>query len=712
MKPTIRKFVIAAVCTLLPAGVTFSQQANSAEAKLRAAMDKETVDGDLKGAIELYNKIAQGKDRATAARALIRMANAYEKLGDAESRRVYQSIVRDFPDQKEAVAYAQTRLGGSGSATLTKRVVDHEPVSPCYISDGYLSPDARWSMQSDLGGDIVICDLSTGQISQLFVKTDSNVFPRAQTPVPSPDSRQVVYSWDLGKGQNAQLRIVAREPRSKPRILVDNPQYSDFLVQGWLPDGKSVLVTIHNTNKTYQLARITTDAGQVTVLKSLDEWRLRNVPGRAQPSPDGRYITYGALAASPNGATAPQESADQHIFVVGVNGSPETEVVKTAGVNRDPFWSPDGKHILFISDRSGPFGLWSIPVTNGKAIDSASLVAGELGDIRPWGLRNGSYFYPESRERVESIAILNAKPNSVADRTTATEMFAGLAPSWSPDGKSIAFKRHLPGGKSDDYVLVARSVETGDERTYPTSLGATGLAPATWFHDNKSLLTGLHRPDGTESRFRVDLKNGEFKELPTVPDRPGLLSPDDKTLYVVSREGPGRNANGLPLLGQPDRRPDKILAVDLSTGQQRQVFESPAVGPNQGLAIALSPDGRTLAVGWLEIQPAKVHIGTMSVGGGDFREVYASDNPLYGAGILKWTPDGNSILFRQEQPPDASHWGMMRIPAQGGAPASLILRSSVMTGFDLSPDGSRFVIGDRVFVDHLVVLDNVLSVLK
>jgi lipopolysaccharide biosynthesis regulator YciM len=54
---------------------------------LRSAMETETVKGDLKGAIEQYRAIvAQTRDRAVAATALVRMADCYQKLGDAQAR--------------------------------------------------------------------------------------------------------------------------------------------------------------------------------------------------------------------------------------------------------------------------------------------------------------------------------------------------------------------------------------------------------------------------------------------------------------------------------------------------------------------------------------------------------------------------------------------------------------------------------------------------
>ena len=53
------------------------------ERLLKAAMNTELVDGNLKLAIEQYKKVADSGNRALAAQALLRMADCYQKLGDA-----------------------------------------------------------------------------------------------------------------------------------------------------------------------------------------------------------------------------------------------------------------------------------------------------------------------------------------------------------------------------------------------------------------------------------------------------------------------------------------------------------------------------------------------------------------------------------------------------------------------------------------------------
>jgi outer membrane protein assembly factor BamD (BamD/ComL family) len=94
------------------ASLTLSGQSQTAETMFEAARRLEVVDGNLKGAIKQYQAVVDrfgGTDRSAAARALLLMAEAYQKIGDAEAQRVYERLLHDFGDQKEAAAEARAR---------------------------------------------------------------------------------------------------------------------------------------------------------------------------------------------------------------------------------------------------------------------------------------------------------------------------------------------------------------------------------------------------------------------------------------------------------------------------------------------------------------------------------------------------------------------------------------------------------------------------
>src|SRR5438045_3649713 len=78
-------------------GMMTAQSGRGLDVQMKAAQQKADVQGDLKGAIEDYKKIvaAAGANRALKAQALVRMAECYQKLGDVESRTIYEQVVRE-----------------------------------------------------------------------------------------------------------------------------------------------------------------------------------------------------------------------------------------------------------------------------------------------------------------------------------------------------------------------------------------------------------------------------------------------------------------------------------------------------------------------------------------------------------------------------------------------------------------------------------------
>src|SRR5262249_4080244 len=120
------RFTIGAIAVLLlMTSLVAAQSVSQGELQFREALHKQQVEGDLNGAINLYQAIVSSKtaDKVVRAKALLQLAMAYDTLG-RQSESLYQQIVRDFPDQPAAVQ-AKAKLAAlrppAAPATMTMR---------------------------------------------------------------------------------------------------------------------------------------------------------------------------------------------------------------------------------------------------------------------------------------------------------------------------------------------------------------------------------------------------------------------------------------------------------------------------------------------------------------------------------------------------------------------------------------------------------------
>jgi Tol biopolymer transport system component len=445
--------------------LTLAQKSNSPEVLLQRAIQKEMVDGDLKGAIELYKKVmtAAGVSPRTAADALVHIGLAYERTGDVEARKAYERVMREYSGQAEAVTTAQRRLAGLNLKQqpegLTARLICRD----CGDSDGSVASNGTLMATTDWeNGGIILRDLSTGRVTKISTGSsakDSIAFPLS--PVLSRDARSIAYRVSMS-GTQDKLYVIGREAGAKPILMVDDPAFRGISPAGWSPDSKSVLVKLRNADSTSQLAWVSVLDRKIKTLP----WRVEGVISHPTISPDGRYIAY---AAAKNAAlrSSTQAPSGRHIYVVASEGSgKEEEVVREAG-NDSPSWTPDGKHILFLSDRSNNIGLWSVAVQNGRVSGRPARLRPNTGRIDPLELTIGdSYYYTLDQSPYDEIFIGDVRSGTLqASLSSGESTPGGQTPGWSLDGKFIAFSR-LRFGEPNAYDAVVRTVETGVEKVY------------------------------------------------------------------------------------------------------------------------------------------------------------------------------------------------------------------------------------------------------
>lgn len=108
------RWVIAGVVALSCGAAVLA--GHDAGRQLEAALHREIVIGDLRGAMDLYRDILASGDapRSVAAKALLQMGQCLEKLGQSEQAyNKYQRVASEYADQAQALTQARLRLAAS-----------------------------------------------------------------------------------------------------------------------------------------------------------------------------------------------------------------------------------------------------------------------------------------------------------------------------------------------------------------------------------------------------------------------------------------------------------------------------------------------------------------------------------------------------------------------------------------------------------------------
>ena len=243
MRNTTRTVPALLAAVLLLAVGLAAQSTGSAQALLRTATDTALVDGDLRAAITQYQAIVETfkTDRAVVATALVQMADLYEKLGDGQSRDVYERVLRDYAEQAEQVGVARARLAALDqprSPADPSTMVARQVWAPAADLHGAPSPDGRYFPYTDWEtGDLAVRDLLTGENRRL-TNTESwlDAGEFAHVAVPSPDGQQLAYGW-FNKDFFVELRLIALDG-SNPQVLYRNEDMAYIQPDAWSPDGK------------------------------------------------------------------------------------------------------------------------------------------------------------------------------------------------------------------------------------------------------------------------------------------------------------------------------------------------------------------------------------------------------------------------------------------------------------------------------------------
>jgi serine/threonine protein kinase len=132
---------------------------------------------------------------------------------------------------------------------------------------------------------------------------------------------------------------------------------------------------------------------------------------------------------------------DTDIYVMNADGSQKMCVACEPCDEAEPAWSPDGQYIVYQSNCGGSYDLWKVSVFGGSPIQIT--FTGEYDEREPDWFGNQIVYRrnpagDEERARRGDLRVVD--PNGFNDYSLGIE---GRGPSWSPDGRLLAFMSDL-----------------------------------------------------------------------------------------------------------------------------------------------------------------------------------------------------------------------------------------------------------------------------
>jgi TolB protein len=183
----------------------------------------------------------------------------------------------------------------------------------------------------------------------------------------SSDGRSVVFSSNRDGG-TSELYLVAADGSNMRQIPISPP--GDKLEPNLSVDGKRVVFELKTT-----LNGIDNYDIYVANLDGSSLQNLTNEPaGDIDPywSPDGRQVVFGS----------DREDSDMEIWVMNADGSNKRRLTRSPGFDAEPAWSPDSKHIAFESNRADSNG-FDIYVMDPSGNNVTQVVSESTDDFDP-----------------------------------------------------------------------------------------------------------------------------------------------------------------------------------------------------------------------------------------------------------------------------------------------------------------------------------------
>lgn len=304
----------------------------------------------------------------------------------------------------------------------------------------------------------------------------------------SPNGKVIVCALGETDSSHQTITIVEIDVEDGQERLLVKPNWFNARELQWLPDGRGLLMCVKeklssrdqiwqmsypgaavskvtDDMNNYLLFSLTADASKMIGVRaelSSNIWVSPNTDGSdAKTLAAGR----GRISWTPDGKVVyvSRSGVGWNIWLANADGTEPRQLTFSSEINDYPAVSPDGRYVVFHSDRTGADHLWRMNSDGSNQVQLTNGYAERNAAISPDG--RWVYYNTPADHKLWKVAIEGGEPIKLIDHYA-------LCPSVSPDGKLVAYYQVSNGPRK-------HSIRLGRVEDMET-VTQISLAPGSW----------------------------------------------------------------------------------------------------------------------------------------------------------------------------------------------------------------------------------------
>ncbi|NAS32377.1 amidohydrolase family protein [Flavobacteriaceae bacterium R38] len=395
-------------------------------------------------------------------------------------------------------------------------------------------------------------------------------------------------------------------------------------------------------------------------------------------SPDGKTLVFDMLG---------------DLYTLPIGGGTATRITDGLALDTNPRFSPDGKDIVFTSDRSGNDNVWTM---NLKSKETKQITKDKKGEVQSadWS-PDGDYIAVSKGKRSLKLFMYHKDGGGGSQLIKEPANLKVIEPAFSPDGKYIYYSVRRGAwnynAQLPQYQIGTYDLEDGTRNTvtsrYGSAFSTTLSNDGNWMvygsrYEEKTGLVLRNLKSGDEKWLAYPVQRDEQESVAPLGVLPAMtFTPDDKEVIASY----GGKIYRIPIAGGDAVEIPFKVNVELAIGPKLEfkypISDEKELFANQIRDAKPSPDGKQLVFNALN----KIYV--MKLPDGKPRRLTKMD-------IIEtqpsWSPDGKEVVYTTWSEEDGGH--LYKVGVRSNSTPVKLTNESALYGKPVwSPKNNRIV---------------------